>query len=64
MILFYSGSCGKLKGGSMEGEPETALGKRANVMLSYWLISNRQQDQHSRFPRIVKNRRRRRGCFS
>lgn len=40
-------------GGSFEGEPENVLFV-PNLMLSYYLIANKNQDQHLRLPVIVK----------
>lgn len=55
-ILYYSGSAGFLTGGIPAGEPEVVLGDDANIMLSYHLITIKKQDQHSRFPQILKAR--------
>ncbi len=48
MIIFFSGSAGFVKGGHPYGEPEWVLGDAATVMLSYFLVSNRMQDQETR----------------
>lgn len=53
MKITYSGSCGVLRGGSLEGEPENVL-LVADLMLSYYLIKNKNQDQHLRLPLITK----------
>lgn len=55
MILYYSGSLGDAK-----NEPEDILRDNANIMLSYWLISVRQQGQHIRFPKVLKARQKNR----
>ncbi len=57
MIIYYSGSCGALPGKILAGEPETILRERANVMMSFCLIKNKQQEQNIRFPLLVKCRR-------
>jgi len=64
VIIFYSGSCGITKGVKrprVYSEPETILRERANVMLSYYLITTDGQDQHERFPLIAAARRKQRG---
>lgn len=57
MVLFYSGSCGSLKGVGRVAEPEVVLRERATIMLSYALIRAGQQEQHKRFPLIVRAKR-------
>ena len=56
-IIFYSGSAGAIKGGSLPGEPEYVLKDDANIMLSYFLISEKNQDQHRRIPKIMEGRK-------
>lgn len=56
MKLYYSGSAGCTKDKPLV-EPENVL-KRSCVMLSYWLISNDERQQHCRFPRLLRSRRR------
>jgi len=58
MILFYSGSCGALPGRKLVGEPEIVLrGGRRVFMLSYYLITNRMQDQKLRLRHYVQSRK-------
>ncbi len=65
MIIYYSGSC-CTHVPSLEqahpGEPETVLGDNANVMLSYFLITNQGVKQHQRWPKILNERKRRPKC--
>lgn len=57
MIIYYSGSCGSLPGGALVAEPESVLGDKANVMLSFYLIKFRKQEQHKRFRNVLRARR-------
>lgn len=57
MMIFYSGSAGHK--GDERNEPEHVLKDEANIMLSYWLITARQQEQHWRFPSILTARQQR-----
>lgn len=59
MIIFYSGSAGLSKV-NPNSEPELILGKDAHFMLSYYLITNKQQDQQTRFPIIIAARKEKR----
>jgi hypothetical protein len=56
VVLYYSGSCGSSKGAGLVSEPEDVLRERAAIMLSYYLITNREQEQDKRMPRLVEGR--------
>lgn len=58
--MYYSGSAGAIKGRKLVAEPELVLGDKANIMLSYHLITKKQQDQHLRWPEIKRVRKQRR----
>lgn len=55
--MYYSGSAGIVKGKRLVAEPEIVLKDSANVMLSFSLITNHNQDQHLRWPTILAVRK-------
>lgn len=57
MRIYYSGSAGIVKGKRLVAEPEVVLKDKANVMLSFALISGKDQDQHRRWPTILAARK-------
>lgn len=59
MIIFYSGSSGTSKKGIV-AEPEVSLGLNSDIMLSYYLIKVKWQQQDIRFPIICKSRKNKR----
>lgn len=56
MIIFYSGSSCDTRPTFGWSEPEAVLGIRADLMMSYYLITTQGVKQHLRFPRYLKLR--------
>lgn len=54
MIIYYSGSCGATRGGAPYCEPEHF---KLPLMLSYFLISTKQQVQNRRFTALKEARK-------
>lgn len=57
LILYFSGSAGYGANHTNLAEPELILKSKANLMLSYWLIQVKKQDQHFRFPSLCEARK-------